>query len=135
MLIGASSGAIQLLKDLGSFKEGEINEEFSHIEIPNIKIPKIEIPKIEIPAINFSKLVTKTHKPIEKVESEDSMDESYSIKNAKKSETVTEENADKIIDSLFIQQDEILPDTNEDKTSSVHKVDPDDFVLYKKYLG
>ena len=67
MLIGASSSAIQLIKDLGCINENDNDEEYSHIEIPNIKIPKIEIPKIEIPSINFSKLVTKTHKPIDKL--------------------------------------------------------------------
>ena len=56
------------IKDLGSFSSSDLDGEYSHIEIPNIKIPKIEIPKIEIPAINFSKLVTKTHEPISKVE-------------------------------------------------------------------
>ena len=75
MLIGASSSAIQLIKDLGSCQEGECEEEYSRIEIPNIKIPKIEIPKIEIPSIGFSKLITKAHKglkEVEKVMSEDS---------------------------------------------------------------
>ena len=61
MLIGASSSAIQLIKDLGSVQNGEGTEEYSSIEIPNIKIPKIEIPKIEIPTINFSKLVTASY--------------------------------------------------------------------------
>ena len=60
MLIGASSGAIQLIKDLGSCSEDDFDGEYSHIEIPNIKIPKIEIPKIEIPSIGFAKLRTKT---------------------------------------------------------------------------
>ena len=49
MLIGASSGAMQLIKDLGSVSSVELDEEYSHIEIPNIKIPKIEIPKVEKP--------------------------------------------------------------------------------------
>ena len=39
MLIGATSGAIRLIKDLGAFDEDNINEEVSHIEIPNIQIP------------------------------------------------------------------------------------------------
>ena len=64
MLIGASAGAIQLLKDLGSVSEEDYEGEYSRIEIPNIKIPKIEIPKIEIPSIGFSKIMTKAHKGI-----------------------------------------------------------------------
>ena len=132
MLIGASSGAIQLIKDLGSFSEGESEENYSHIEIPNIKIPKIEIPKIEIPAINFSKLVTKTHKPINKIESEDKVPiEKESI------EQPVEENSEIIIDSLFAQTTEqvVESEVEEDKTKSEHMVDPDDYALYKKYLG
>ena len=54
MLIGASSSAIQLIKDLGTTNRLESDEEYSHIEIPNIKIPKIEIPKIEIPKRTYN---------------------------------------------------------------------------------
>lgn len=131
MLIGASSSAIQLIKDLGSSAEGGFDEEYSHIEIPNIKIPKIEIPKIEIPTINFSKLATKTHKPmvdVEKSEEIVSKEENIATK------VIEEENAEGIIDSLFKQQDE-PQEIPEDKTTSEHIVDPDDFALYKKYLG
>lgn len=128
MLIGASAGAIQLIKDLGSINTNDSDEEFSHIEIPNIKIPKIEIPKIEIPTIGFSKLVTKTHKGIENVEKEDTED-SASENNPEN------ENSDVIIDSLFSQKEEHLADTIEEPIKSEHVVDPDDFVLYKKYLG
>lgn len=130
MLIGASSGAIQLIKDLGSFKSDGSQEEYSHIEIPNIKIPKIEIPKIEIPSINFSKLVTKTHKPIDKVEGT----ENVTNENILSENQVAEDmNQDGIIDSLFAQNEESLPDVEVSK--SEHIVDPDDFSLYKKYLG
>ena len=42
MLIGASAGSIQLLKDLGKFPPTELSDdEFSKIEIPSIRIPKI----------------------------------------------------------------------------------------------
>lgn len=131
MLIGASSTAIQLIKDLGSAAEGSSDDEYSHIEIPNIKIPKIEIPKIEIPSINFSKLVTKTHKPIDAVENSDiDQQEEKSLDT----QAVEEVNAEGIIDSLFTQQVE-PQEIPEDKTASEHIVDPDDFALYKKYLG
>lgn len=122
MLIGASSGAIQLIKDLGSSCEGD--EEYSHIEIPNIKIPKIEIPKIEIPSIGFSKLVTKAHKAAEEIvePANEVPEESF---------TIEEENPEGIIDSLFSQPQPAV----EESTSSEHIVDPDEYALYKKYLG
>ena len=131
MLIGASSGAIQLIKDLGNYSSNCLDEDFSHIEIPNIKIPKIEIPKIEIPAINFSKLVTKTHKPIEEIEEEHSKEE---VQEQKIDSINQVENPEGIIDSLFAQQDEPIV-TEEEKTKSEHIVDPDDYALYRKYLG
>lgn len=131
MLIGASSGAIQLIKDLGNFKNEILDEEYSHIEIPNIKIPKIEIPRIEIPAINFSKLSTKTHKPIEELEKETPADNS----TKEEVENTTENNPVEIIDSLFAQQNEPLQEDVEQTTKSEHIVDPEDFALYKKYLG
>ena len=131
MLIGASSSTIQLIKDLGSFNATDLEGDYSHIEIPNIKIPKIEIPKIEIPAINFSKLVTKTHEPISKVEQEKEQ-----VNNKEEISSVNiEENPDNIIDSLFTKQEDIIPEVEEENTKSEHIVDPDDFALYKKYLG
>ena len=131
MLIGASSSAIQLIKDLGSFSSSDLNEEYSHIEIPNIKIPKIEIPKIEIPAINFSKLVTKTHEPISKVE-----EEKEQVNNEEEITSINiEENSDEIISSLFKKQEDNIQEVKEENTKSEHVVDPDDFALYKKYLG
>ena len=131
MLIGASSGTIQLIKDLGNVtKEGEEEEEFSHIEIPNIKIPKIEIPKIEIPSINFSKLMTKAHKGIKEIIEEEHIEEA-----AEEVPEVTEnDNPDGIIDSLFTQKTE-EPIVEEPKKSNEHMVDPEEFALYKKYLG
>lgn len=137
MLIGASSGAIQLIKDLGSTNVDTNDEEYSHIEIPNIKIPKIEIPKIEIPAINFSKLATKIHKPVE-LDPEDMAEDiaedskEASVSKSQKDFSI-EENSDGIIDSLFSQQEEV-PQT-EENTKKEHMVDPDDYALYKKYLG
>ena len=134
MLIGASSSAIQLIKDLGSYKEGSSDEDFSHIEIPNIKIPKIEIPKIEIPTINFSKLVTKTHKPITNIEFEAS--EKEVVKDNSETENIVSENSEGIIDSLFSSPNtETQANDNVTNTGSEHIVDPDDFALYKKYLG
>lgn len=121
MLIGASSGAIHLIKDLGSYNESG-DEEYSHIEIPNIKIPKIEIPKIEIPTIGFSKMMTKAHKPLEDVENE-----------VVEEEFVKEDNPDEIISSLFNEHAEQA--VNEKPVKSEHMVDPDEFALYKKYLG
>lgn len=134
MLIGASTSAIQLIKDLGSISENNNDEEYSHIEIPNIKIPKIEIPKIEIPSINFSKLVTKTHKPINKFEQENLEQISTPDENLTSEEK--DENAEIIISSLFPQQEENLIENepvSEIKTE--HTVDPDDYALYKKYLS
>ncbi len=130
MLIGASSGAIQLIKDLGSVNEDDFEGEYSKIEIPNIKIPKIEIPKIEIPSIGFSKIMTKTHKKF--VETPETTDEVSKIKE--EPPVVEEENSEGIIDSLFVQQNPISDNMTEEKTSSEHMVDPDDFALYKKYL-
>ena len=140
MLIGAAVGAIQLIKDLGSIQSDD-DSEYSHIEIPNIKIPKIEIPKIEIPSIGFSKLVTKTHKPLkedieENVESEKMVDNASN--NEDSSPSVVENNeeiSDGIIDSLFAQQAQIEPETVVDNSSLEHIVDPEDFALYKKYLS
>ena len=141
MLIGASSGAIQLIKDLGSVGSGEFDEEFSHIEIPNIKIPKIEIPKIEIPSIGFSKLVTKAHKSIEDLEKEPNVsDKNTQDKQIESDENIEQnlanENSDVIIDSLFSQPETpSVQEVQPEPTKSEHIVDPDEFVLYKKYLG
>ena len=140
MLIGASTSAIQLIKDLGSIKKDESEENYSHIEIPNIKIPKIEIPKIEIPSINFSKLVTKSHKGLNDIElSNEEKSEPEEVKDnivehANEEETVTTESSEVIIDSLFsISQN--VADNEEVVVNNSHKVDPEDFALYKKYLS
>ena len=132
MLIGASSSAIQLIKDLGSIdKESLDSEEFSHIEIPSIKIPKIEIPKIEIPSIKFSKHSTKTHCSIDEIEK----NENSVPKNIAEEDNVVEENQEVIIDSLFTQVDSTENEMEKETTKSEHVVDPDDFALYKKYLN
>lgn len=128
MLIGASQGAIQLIKDLGSSEEGDFDGEYSKIEIPNIKIPKIEIPKIEIPSIGFSKMVTKSHKKLEE-EMQNEPDETSFTEEV----NMEEERPEDVIDSLFTQQNSV-PEEPEDKTSNEHMVNPDDFALYKKYL-
>lgn len=140
MLIGASSGAIQLIKDLGCSNAADSNEEYSHIEIPNIKIPKIEIPKIEIPTISFAKLRTKTHKPMSEVEN--SVDETRISDEPEIKEVIANEgnesvNQDVIIDSLFSQTSETIEDVVEVEKSvyAEHTVDPDEFALYKKYLS
>ncbi len=131
MLIGASSSAIQLIKDLGNVKLGDSGDEYSHIEIPNIQIPKIEIPKIEIPFINFSKLATKTHKPMNEVEENEIQSE---MKDTDIKEPVEiDENSEVIIDSLFTQESAVEEENEMPK--SEHIVDPDDFALYKKYLN
>lgn len=133
MLIGASTGAMQLIKDLGSASSAEFSEEFSHIEIPNIKIPKIEIPKIEIPSISFAKLKTKTHQAIDEIEKE--VEQSNSVENQEYSFETEQENSEEIIDSLFSQQENAPEVFEEESVISQHTVDPDEFALYKKYLS
>jgi flagellar biogenesis protein FliO len=130
MLIGASSNAIQLIKDLGGTKDSIESEEYSHIEIPNIKIPKIEIPKIEIPSIDFSKLMTKTHRTIDSIENDTSDNEAENNEQETQEEAL---NSECIIDSLFVQNQEPIEEVEQSK--SEHTVDPDDFALYKKYLS
>ena len=143
MLIGASANSIHLIKDLGTCSTDIEEGEYSKIEIPNIRIPKIEIPKIEIPGINFSKLVTKTHKPLgefeiekpketkekgQKKEDNNIQDDGFEI-----SDIYEEENPDGIIDKLFQSTNDI--DVQQEQASeNEHKVDPDEFALYKKYL-
>ena len=51
-------------------------------------------------------------------------------------EEIIEENSDGIIDSLFSQQDDdVREDVVEETTKIEHSVDPEDYALYKKYLG
>ena len=127
MLIGASSSSIHLIKDLGNYPPCEIEEgEFSKIEIPNIRIPKIEIPKIEIPGFTKVLSKSKTEEIISEAE-EKKYDEGFEI-----SEIYEEENPDGIIDKLF--HTSTNTDNSDEKNDFEHKVDPDEFALYKKYL-
>ena len=126
MLIGASANSIHLIKDLGNYPPCEIEEgEYSKIEIPNIRIQKIEIPKIEIPG--FTKVVSKDKKVEDIVEEPEDNDE-FEI-----SEIYEEENPDGIIDKLFHTAAEESK-AAEPQEELEHKVDPDEFALYKKYL-
>lgn len=126
MLIGASASSIHLIKDLGAYPPCEIEEgEYSKIEIPNIRIPKIEIPKIEIPG--FTKVMAK-HIVNETAETP----EEKSQDSVECSEESNEEVSDGIIDKLFhtVAQETVA----ESSENIEHKVDPDEFLLYKKYL-
>ncbi len=139
MLIGASVNSIQLIKDLGSCVSAEIKDgEYSKIEIPNIRIPKIEIPKIEFPNIGFTKAFIKDaeqksqkNEENEENEKSDANIESENDDNFEISD-IYEEESDGIIDKLFhttpIENEVEQPIENE------HKVDPDEYALYKKYL-
>lgn len=134
MLIGASANSIHLIKDLGSFPPEEFEEgEYSKIEIPNIRIPKIEIPKIEFPG--FTKVVAKktveeATLPQEEDETKSEESDNFEISDI----YVEEENPDGIIDKLFHTVAEENNQSQEEKENE-HKVDPDEFALYKKYLG
>lgn len=132
MLIGASSSSIHLIKDLGSYQTGDIEEgEYSKIEIPNITIPKIEIPKIEIPNIGFTRAIKNTIKKkeeaLQEMEAENS--DQFAI-----SDIYEEENPDGIIDKLFQTVTEECIQAEEQEELE-HKVDPEEFSLYKKYLS
>lgn len=131
MLIGASASSIHLIKDLGTVNEGEICE-FSKIEIPDIRIPKIEIPKIEIPNLGFTKVTKKStdnsHNNDEKVQNQPA-DDAFQISDIYEES----DNTDGIIDNLFHDNMQINKDKNTEAAQE-HKVDPEEFVLYKKYL-
>lgn len=131
MLIGASSNSIHLIKDLGNFPPCEIEEgEYSKIEIPNIRIPKIEIPKIEIPG--FTKVVSK--KNVEPEEPEKTEEPVVENDDFEISDIYEEENPDGIIDKLFHTDAEPATPVESVEDKEEHKVDPDEFALYKKYL-
>ena len=135
MLIGASTNSIHLIKDLGSFPPEEFEEgEYSKIEIPNIRIPKIEITKIEFPG--FTKVVAK--KAVEEAAQSQEEDNTKSEKsdNFEISDIyVEDENPDGIIDKLFHTVADKNNQPQEEEKENEHKVDPDEFALYKKYLG
>lgn len=132
MLIGASTNSIHLIKDLGSFPPKDFEEgEYSKIEITNIRIPKIEIPKIEFPG--FTKVVSK------KVDANE--DKSSEIKDESDKFEISDiyvededENSDGIIDKLFQTVSEHEKQVS-NEVDNEHKVDPEEFALYKKYLG
>lgn len=133
MLLGASSSSIMLLKDLGESSATSIEEgEYSRIEIPNITIPKIEIPKIEIPSFKFSSHSTRTHNkgfdPKYEAEKDLASDDKFVI-----SEIYEEDNSENIIDRLF-DKPETEQETVQTKENE-HKVDPDEYALYKKYIS
>ncbi len=137
MLIGASVNSIQLLKDLGSCSSVEINEgEYSKIEIPNIRIPKIEIPKIEFPNIGFTKAFAKTSEDEnQNTNSDDSVTEDLGNENNDNFEIsdIYEEGSDGIIDKLF-HTSPLETESAETIKQNEHKVDADEYALYKKYL-
>ena len=137
MLIGASVNSIQLLKDLGSCTSAEIQEgEYSKIEIPNIRIPKIEIPKIEFPNIGFTKAFAKTSEDKnQNTSSDDSVTEDLENENNDNFEItdIYEEGSDGIIDKLF-QTSPTETEPAETIKQNEHKVDADEYALYKKYL-
>lgn len=130
MLIGASINSIHLIKDLGAYPPvEEIEGEYSKIEIPNIRIPKIEIPRIEIPG--FTKVVCGKKQPKEEfVSTESSNEESDTFEI---SDIYEEDNPDGIIDKLF--QTNAQENIENEELDNEHKVDPDEFALYKKYLS
>ncbi len=131
MLIGASTNSIHLIKDLGSCQNEDIEEgEFSKIEIPNIRIPRIEIPKIEIPGFTkvISKVRTETQAEPEEVKESNVENDGFEF-----SEIYEEENSDGIIDKLFHTNPSNIGEEKVEQGLQ-HKVDPEEFVLYKKYL-
>lgn len=134
MLIGASQSSIQLIKDLGNYPPVEFDDsKFSKIEIPNIRIPKIEIPKIEFPNIGFTKASPKFN---ENGNADGEQDKTTENSDGFEISGIYEEGPDGIIDKLF--QNSTDSDNSEnyekDKQLNEHKVDPDEFALYKKYL-
>ena len=134
MLIGASQSSIHLIKDLGSYPPIETDGlEYSKIEIPNIRIPKIEIPKIEFPNLGFTKATPKT-----KTNEEANADQNKSDSSSDDFEIseIYEEGPDGIIDKLFhtSSDDMQIENNNVSNQADEHKVDPDEFALYKKYL-
>ncbi len=135
MLIGASANSIHLIKDLGSYSEEDIEEgEYSKIEIPNIRIPKIEIPKIEIPG--FTKVISKKKAEIQAEEGIEAVGEENVTKENdgfEISDIYEEENSDGIIDKLF-HTNPNATEADKQVVDNEHKVDPDEFALYKKYL-
>ena len=135
MLIGASTNSIDLIKDLGTYPPVDTSDlEYSKIEIPNIRIPKIEIPKIEFPNLGFTRAFKKnsTEETVSdnvKEETKNQNSDGFEISE------IYEESPDGIIDKLFTPNSESNNSQNENpKEENIHKVDPDEYALYKKYL-
>ena len=132
MLIGASANSIHLIKDLGSYPPIENDDfEYSKIEIPNIRIPKIEIPKIEFPNIGFTKTFKKDAATVTAEEVPDNKTDSSNESGFEFSE-IYEESPDSIINKLFTQPETTVQE--EQPTPVSHSVNPDEYLLYKKYL-
>ena len=134
MLIGASANSIDLIKDLGSYPPVDTdNLEYSNIEIPNIRIPKIEIPKIEFPNLGFTKTFKKHS--LEENESDTNEETKTVNKDGFEISEIYEESPDGIIDKLFTSDSVANSSPAETpKEENLHKVDPDEYALYKKYL-
>ena len=141
MLIGASPNSIDLIKDLGSYPQNtEEGGEISNIELKDIKIPRIEIPKISLPNLGF----TKTLKNTESEQKAEPQEEQAEETNEFKTETIEsdnfeisdiyEEGPDGIIDKLFQTNTESAETQTQEPETNSHKVDPDEYALYKKYL-
>ncbi len=126
MLIGASANSIHLIKDLGSCSENEIVEsEFSNVEIPSMKTPRIEIPNME--RARFTNVGSKAKKEKKK---------SGYISNPIGDENLDvaegyERKPEGIMDKLF---NTVHADNKYKESNEQHKVNPDEFALYKKYL-
>ena len=142
MLIGASPNSVQLIKELGSTPSLEIKDgEYSKIEIPNIRIPKIEIPKIEFPGFGFTKASSDSKEEIKDDVNTENIPESTKDEDREESDDfeisdIYQEGPDGIIDKLFQTSTEGKVDetSNEQVEHNEHKVDPDEYALYKKYL-
>lgn len=140
LLLGASVNGINLIKDLGTYPPMEEVEEgeYSKIEIPNIRIPKIEIPKIEFPNIGFTKIIKKNKS--EEETDDNNKDNTIVDEDGFTISDIYEEGPDGIIDKLFTQNKETDYKEAKERIEQVkqnnmeHKVDPDEFALYKKYL-
>ena len=145
MLIGASSASIHLIKDLGTYNDNNEKEdiEYSNIEIPNIRIPKIEIPRIEFPG--FTKVLSKNYKneqnesnEIFNTNVEENIEENTNDDFEISDISVVDDNPDQIIDNLFKdskqEENAVVNEDTDTDTKIEHQVDPDEYLIYKKYL-
>ena len=126
MLIGASASTIQLIKDLGSINNEEFEyDEYSHIEIPNIKIPKIRnslnrICKIKTKLIRIWKRLNKKRK----------MKKRAFLLNLILLRAKIQMS---LLTRYFLQLKIMI--IRETVERNEHSVDPEEYALYKKYLG